>query len=76
MQSTGVATLTAPLICDDSTCREATSHQVTCRCSCGGEGHALGRQVASVVAGARFQARSVGGFTPSMLGAISDDQPW
>lgn len=78
MQSTGVATLAGPTIeCDERGCREATSHQVTCRCSCKGAGHAMGRQVAAVVAGSRFQSRADvrSGFTTAML-AATDDEAW
>lgn len=61
--------------CDETVCREATSHPVTCRCSCGGAFHGLRVQVESAVGAIRFQSRADvrGGFTAAMVAAIDDE---
>jgi len=68
-------TTVLPDICDDASCRLATSHPATCRCSCGSVGHGWAAQVDRAIGAINFQARRdvTGGMTSAMLRANSDE---
>ena len=75
-----IATITLPAqvaVCDDITCRNATSHHDTCTCRCGGTGHGHATQVERAIGAIQFQSRRdvTSGFTRAMASAV-DDEEW
>lgn len=73
------ATLTTPVlpdICDDITCRNATSHPDTCVCRCGGSGHGHATQVERAIGAINFHARRdvTSGFTSAMVSTLADEE--
>lgn len=62
------------LPCRDASCQHATSHPTLCTCPCGGASHGSA-QMASFPATIR-RTDMVGGFSRSMLSAITDDEAW
>lgn len=75
-----VATIPASpltITCDETNCREATSHEDTCRCQCGGEGHGRATRIKRATGADAYRARpdvEANGFTHAMLAAISDEE--
>jgi hypothetical protein len=66
-------TTVLPDICDEHNCRQATSHPVTCRCSCGGVGHGVRAQVERATGAARITDRIARTGDP-FLGAATTDR--
>lgn len=68
-----------PDVCDEHNCREATTHPITCRCSCQGAGHGVRARVLGARAAAAFRARSdvrPDGLTSAMLAGPDPDEEW
>jgi len=62
--------------CDKPSCATAESHPSLCDCACKGAGHGHEHRRGIAAAAQAFLARSVNGFTPAMLAAIPDDEPF